>query len=544
MSNLLYFFKLNYKQLISFFSIDYLMVFLPLVLIIFTISPKKLKKYVLLFASYFFYTLISKRYVLVILFTTILIYFVGLGIEKIYNKKELALGKVDKKEKKSLKALYNNKAKKVLIFGLVILLLSLHTFKYTKFFFSNLNFLFAKFNFDINLKAPNLLMPIGISFFTLQAISYITDVYRSTIKAEHNFPKLALYLSFFPQIIEGPICRYNQTADKLWNVESIKIKNLKLGSLRILFGLMKKLVVADRLNKIVNLIFENYMLYDGSIILFGAICFTIQLYMDFSGSMDAVCGIGEIFGIKMPENFKRPFFSKTISEFWTRWHISLGAFLRDYVFYPITMSKPLKKLTLKSRRKLGNHFGPLISGGISLFIVWWLNGLWHGSGWNFIFFGIYHFGLIFLGSLTSPLVKNFIEKNKIDNSSGLYKKIQITRTTILVIFGELFFNAQSLRAGLIMFSKIFTKFNFRSIMQIYSGELGIDMQDIGIISICLIIIYLIGLKQEEGVKIRETLLKQNIVIRWALIYALLLFIIIFGAYGHGYTPVDPMYANY
>ncbi|HRM72977.1 MAG TPA: MBOAT family O-acyltransferase, partial [Ruminococcus bromii] len=184
---------------------------------------------------------------------------------------------------------------------------------------------------------------------------------------------LALFMSFFPQIVEGPICRYGQTANQLWNVKQIEFENLKLGTVRILFGLMKKLVIADRLNPMIKQIFSHYDDYQGGIIALGAIAYTIQLYCDFSGTMDAVMGVAQIFGVTMPENFQRPFFSKSISEFWKRWHITLGTWFKDYIFYPVTMSKPMKNLTSSARKKLGNHFGPLLAGSIALFCVWFRN---------------------------------------------------------------------------------------------------------------------------------------------------------------------------
>ena len=146
----------------------------------------------------------------------------------------------------------------------------------------------------------------------------------------------------------------------------------------------------------------HYFLYDGFVNALAMVCYTLQLYMDFSGTMDVVIGSAQIFGIKMPENFQRPFFSVTISEFWKRWHITLGTWFKDYIFYPVTMSKPMKHMTSKARKKLGNHYGPLIAGGVSLFCVWICNGIWHGAGWHYIFFGMYHFALILGGNMLEP----------------------------------------------------------------------------------------------------------------------------------------------
>ena len=411
--------------------------------------------------------------------------------------------------------------------------------KYSGFFVQNVNTVFG-----LRLSVPAFVMPIGISFYTLQAVSYLFDVYQGTVKADRNLMRVALFLSFFPQIVEGPICRYGQTADQLWNAGQIRYDNLTLGLQRILFGLMKKLVVADRLNTFVEGVFDKYWEFQGGVIAIAAVCYTIQLYMDFSGSMDAVTGTAQIFGITMPENFKRPFFSRTISEFWTRWHITLGTWFKDYIFYPVSMSKPMKKLTGAARKKLGNHFGPLAAGGIALFCVWFCNGVWHGAAWSFIFFGMYHFVLILGGSLIAPAVKKVNEKLHLSPESRFYCLFQVLRTCVLVVIGELFFRANGLRAGMYMFGRMVTDFRFSSLNAALLKKLSIDGADFLIVGVTVLIVFVVSLLNEKGICVRESLQKKPTPVRWAVLYALILYIIIFGAYGVGYVPVDPMYANF
>ena len=267
--------------------------------------------------------------------------------------------------------------------------------------------------------------------------------------------------------------------------------------------------------------------------------------MDFSGVMDIVIGSGEIFGIKMPENFRQPFFSKTISEFWTRWHITLGAFFRDYVFYPLSLSEPLKKLTTKARKKLGKHYGPLISSSIALFCVWFCNGLWHGAAWSFIFFGMYHFVLILTGNIIEPLVNIVNEKLHIKKENWIYKTLQIIRTTILVFIGELFFEAKTVKDGFAMLNRIFTQFSFNGIS---TGAIldknGMDLKDFIIVGIGIIFVYIISILKEKNVNIKKWVFGQKIVIRWLIYYAIIFVVIILGAYGMNYIPVDPMYAGF
>lgn len=534
----------RFDTMTSYFAVIFLVAFLPICIIVYSIIPQKTKKYFLLFASMVFFWLVSGQLIVYLILTIMSVHYFGIWLDRIQSKRNAAVKAAPKEERKALKKVFLHQSRLVLLFAAVIHIGVLLVIKYSPFFTTNVNNLFALLNVPLQLDIPSYIMPIGISFFTLQAISYLFDVYRGLIKADDNIFRLALFMSFFPQIVEGPICRYGQTADQLWNVKQIEFENLKLGAQRILFGLMKKLVIADRLNPLIKEVFSNYSNYQGGIIAIAAVCYTIQLYMDFSGTMDAVMGIAQIFGVTMPENFQRPFFSKSISEFWQRWHITLGTWFKDYIFYPVTMSKPMKNLTSSARKKLGNHFGPLLAGSVALFCVWFCNGLWHGSAWNYIFFGMYHFALILAGNIISPAVTATNKKLHINADCFAYRTMQMVRTTILVIIGELFFRAEGLKDGLAMFGKMVTDFNFSTLDSTLMDKLKIDVQDIIIVAVALVIIFVISVLNEKGINIRLSLKKKNIVIRWGLLYALIMFIVIFGAYGKGYVPVDPIYANF
>ena len=349
------------KSLTSLFSLLYLILFLPACIIGYTVIPKNWKKYFLLLASYGFFWLISGELLIYLILTTFSVHYFGIWLDRINGQMKEALAALPKEDRKGAKAGFVKKQRLVVALAVVLHIGLLLVLKYSPFFTTNVNLLLNKMGLSINIEIPKYLMPIGISFFTLQAVSYIVDVYRGVTKADDNIFRLALFMSFFPQIIEGPICRYNQTAEQLWNVKPIEYKNLTFGIQRILYGMLKKIVIADRLNLFVSNIFDKNVDYEGGIIAIGAICYTVQLYMDFSGSMDAVVGTAEIFGVVMPENFQRPFFSKTISEFWKRWHITLGAWFKDYIFYPVTSAKKMKTLTSGARKKLCTHYGPLIA---------------------------------------------------------------------------------------------------------------------------------------------------------------------------------------
>ena len=331
---------------------------------------------------------------------------------------------------------------------------------------------------------------------------------------------------------------------QLWEGNKITYANLKSGLLRISYGMIKKMIIADRLNRFIGEIYLHYANYDGGIMVAGMVLYTLQLYMDFSGTMDMVIGTSEIFGIKLPENFKQPFFSKSISEFWTRWHITLGAWFRDYIYYPVSLADKCKKITSAARKKLGNYYGPMISSAIALFCVWFCNGIWHGTGWNFIFFGMYHFVFILAGRLIEPIAEKINKKLHINSKNFAYRLMQMIRTTILVFIGELFFRANTLNDGFQMFSMMVSKFSLNLINDGTIFELGIDNKDFIIVGIMTLVILIISILKEKGINIRENIAKRNIVIRWCFYYAIILSIIIFGAYGIGYIPVNPMYAQY
>ena len=530
--------------LTSFFAPEFFIVFLPICILGYAVMPQKFKKYYLLLASYIFYWLISGKLIAYLILSTISIHYFGLWLDRIQVKMKDSLSDKSKDEKRNIKKQYIKKQRGVVLFAVLLHIGGLIVIKYSSFILTNTNKLLTMTGNSFRFNIPAYLMPIGISFFSLQALSYILDVYHGITKADENLCRLALFLSFFPQIIEGPICRYNQTADKLWNVGQISYKNLTDGLIRITYGMMKKVVIADRLDPFVKVIFDEFENYEGGMIAIAAVCYTIQLYMDFSGTMDAVIGIAQIFGIELPENFRRPFFSKTVSEFWQRWHVSLGAWFKDYIFYPVTTSGGSKKITSFARKKIGNYYGPMISGIIALFCVWFCNGLWHGSGWNFLFFGMYHFVMIAIGNLIAPPVKALNKKLHINPEWSVYRVFQMVRTFILVVIGELFFRGNGLKCGLLMFKKMVTNFSFTTINAELLVKCNVDIYDFMIIGFVLFIVFSVSLLNEKGIQVRDSLAARNLILRWAVYYAIIMIIVIFGAYGPGYEPVDPLYAQY
>ena len=525
-------------------SFPFLFLFLPAVIVVYQLMPEKKRPYVLLAASYLFFWLISGTLLVFLLFTTVSIYSIGKRLDREGEKRDALLKTAPRDEKKAIRQLCQKKQRRWLALGIFLQLGILLTIKYSGFFVENMNQLLKWQQIEPLIKVPQFVMPIGISFYTLQAFSYLTDVYRGVTKAEPKLSRLALYMSFFPGLMEGPICRYRDMAEQLSAGGKITYHQLTYGVQRILYGMIKKVVIADRLNPLVQELFDSGTAYDGGLMFVALFAFTCQEYMEFSGTMDVVIGTAQIFGIKMQENFERPFFSRTISEFWRRWHITLGTWFKDYIFYPVSMAGPMKKLTKNTRKSLGSYYSPLLAGTVALFCVWSLNGLWHGAGWNYIGFGMFHFMLIVLGNFVEPPVAWAAEKIGLNRDSVPWRIFQMLRTAFLVGMGEVIFRASSLHQGVQMLKTMLTSFTLGSVKNGTLFTLGIDRHDFLITGVALFLVLAVSILQERGIKIRDYIAGRKTPVRWMIYYSAVLFVVVFGAYGNGYLPIDPIYAGF
>lgn len=528
----------------SYCSFVFLALYLPAVILSYQLMPKKVRPYLLLVASYALFWLMSGKLIAYLLFTTVSVYKAGQILGKQTEQKNAEVKAADRADKKALRLAWQKKQRRVLAAAILLQLAILLTVKYGAFFVENVNAVAALLGTTSLLHVPHFVMPIGISFYTLQAVSYLTDVYRGTIPAEQKLAEFALYMSFFPGIMEGPIVRYGDMKPQLFCGNPICYQGLTSGLQRILYGLIKKVVIADRLNPLVQQLYDSGMAYDGGMMLVAMLAFTCQEYMEFSGTMDVIIGTAEIFNIRLAENFTRPFFSKSISEFWRRWHITLGTWFKDYIFYPVSMAKPMKELTKKARKTMGNYYGPLLAGTVALFCVWSMNGLWHGAGWNYIGFGMFHFLLIVLGNYSEPVAAGFLGKCHINREKGLYAGFRMIRTAFLVCMGEMIFRAATLSQGLSMLGTMFGSFSLVSFRDGTLFSLGLDRHDFMILAVTLPGVLVVSILQEKGIAIRKALAEFPAPLRWAILYGAILYLVIFGAYGNGYLPIDPIYAGF
>lgn len=527
----------------SYYSLTFILLFLPLTLMAYGAALRKGRGYVLLFASWAFFWYLSGVLIAYLIVAIIVTYACGRAMASLFVRRDALLAE-SAEDGRRVRMECKRRARLVLVVGLLVNVGILFMLKYVPFFWAVTQTLLKPFDIVLPQVTKTLKAPIGISFYTLMAASYLVDVYRETIQADANLARIGLYLSFFPHIMEGPICRYGQIAHTLWAGESPKRDNLFRGSFRILLGVAKKVVVADRLNAFITVVFDSHQAYDGGVIAFTAILYTLQLYCDFAGTMDVALGVAQMFGVEMPENFRQPFFSRTASEFWQRWHITLGAWFKDYVYYPIALSKPCKSLTRRARKRFGNRYGPILPSLFALLVVWLCNGLWHGAGSQYVLFGLYYFVVLAVGRLVEPMARFMALRFGIDRECALYRVMQTARTLVIVFVGELLFRANGCRAGLAMLAKAVRSFTLVSFANGSVFTHGLDRADCLIVVVMAAFMLIEDVIKERGTGIVASVSQRGAALRWATWVAVFLFIVVFGAYGPGYAPVNPMYAQF
>ncbi len=526
----------------AYYKIGYFLLLLPVTLIMYQITPKKLRWFILFVSSLVYGYYYSKKYVIYVAITAAVAYAAAFLLDLIKEKSKKKQKNLDKEEKKLYKKKIKGLEKLVCACGILIVLGILLYLKYYNFFAENVNNLIGKGKTLLSFK--HLILPMGISFYTMQAIGYIADVYWGKTKAQKNPLKLLLFLSFFPTIMEGPIAAYTDVNESLYAGESLDIDNLAQGYIRLFWGVFKKIVIADRLYVIVNELFNNAGNYHGAYIPAAAIVYTIQLYMEFSGCIDIVIGSAKMFGIKLPENFRQPFLAKDASEFWRRWHISLGVWFKTYIFYPVAMSKPVKKWTKYGAKHVGKYLTRLVEFSIALFPVWLANGLWHGAAWSYICYGLYYFTILLIEQALEPLRTKAVSGLKISDETVWYKWIRRAKTWIIIFTGELFFRADTLKAGISMFRSIFRKF---SVAELFNGSflsMGLDRLDWWVVAISMIIVIIVGALREKHENLVAWIAERKLPIRWTIYICLIVGVIVLGVYGPGHEEVDLIYAGF
>lgn len=432
--------------------------FVCAVLLLYFLVPKKVQWMVLLAASCVFYLSYGAQYILYVLFTATSVYCATRFMQKKTDEQQAYLksdGKtLNKDEKNAYKAKNKSRKKAAMLCALLANVFLLGLFKYYHFALEQVNAVIALFGGGGIPDTLRLIAPLGISFYTFQMIGYLLDVYWGNVEAERNYFKTLLFCSFFPQMTQGPISDFGTLSADLFAEHEFTYKNYSWGMQRMAWGFFKKMVVADALSPFVADVFANYAQYTGFTALIGAFMYSVQIYADFSGYMDIMCGLCEIMGIRLTENFDRPYFSKSVAEYWRRWHMSLGAWFKRFIYYPIGISKWSRKLGKTSREKLGRKFGDMLPASIALVVVWLATGLWHGASWAYIAWGLVNGLFIILNLWLDPFYVACRKKLHIPENAWLWRLFQVIRTFILVTFIKVLPEVGTLGQGLGLWRQI------------------------------------------------------------------------------------------
>ncbi|MDR7870518.1 MAG: MBOAT family O-acyltransferase [Tissierellaceae bacterium] len=521
-------------------------IFVSLLFILYYAIPKKYQWRLLLVASYIFYSFAGVKFLLYIMLTTISTYIIGIKIGNLYDEQSRYLkenkAELSRDEVKKYKSINKSARWKWLLSCLLLNFGVLAIIKYTNFTISNINSILGTFGSNRQLGFFDIALPMGISFYTFQTMGYILDVYRGKYEPERNLFKLALFVSFFPQLIQGPISRFDDLSQTLYEEHSLDRKNVSYGLTRILWGYFKKLVIADRMLVGVNTIIRNPDIYQGSFVFVGMLFYAYQLYADFTGGIDITIGIAEVLGIRVKENFERPYFSKNITEYWRRWHITMGTWFKDYLFYPISVYKPMLNFSKYARKTFGNSLGKRLPVYISSIIVWFTTGLWHGANWNFIVWGLMNCLVILISQELTPFYNWFHEKFDVKDKFS-FRLFQVIRTILLMSSIRLFDLYRDVPMTFRMFGTMFTNFNVNELFNGSLLNLGLSIADYVILLIGLVILTTVSLLQRDG-SVRDKLYMKPTHIRYSVYYALIIFVVIFGAYGVGYDASQFIYNQF
>lgn len=518
-------------------SFPYLCIFLPLCWVAWTVLPQRYRPAALLGGSLVFYWLTAGTYTVWLLLAAALTWALGLGLGRLQQLQEAALPGLDKPARKEAKHQFAALQRGMVTAGVIGLLGLLIWLKYLPFLVRTLNSALSLLPFAWQVAAPSFVQPLGLSFFTLMALSYLFDVRRGTTQPADHYWQVLLYLSFWPHVVEGPFDRWAQISPALLNPPKPNYRAFTFGVQRILWGMMKKLIIADRANMYVKAVFDNWPSYSGSAVVVATLLYTLQLYAEFSGCMDMVLGAAECFGVPLAENFRQPFFARSVSEFWRRWHITLGAWLREYLFQPAIVSKPMMRFGKWCRTRFGAALGRSLPVWAGLLLTWLAIGLWHGAGWLYVVYGLYYFLLQWLGEVAEPTLLRLCPSLPQWRTRRWYKLWQTLRTFVLVNFGMLLFRSNGTRAALEMLA---------SLRRPYEGSLLIklDAQDLWVLGIGALVLLAVDLLHERGIAIRESIARHPLPLRWAIYCGGMLAVMIFGAYGDNYDPAAFIYAQF
>ena len=500
----------------------YFIILWVLAFALYYLFPKKMQWYVLLAVSLLFYVIGFKGIPYALLITSVTTYGCGLYLKKsLETQKAKAAQCSDKEQKKVVKLTFEKKRKRVQIIYFAVNLALLVFHKYT----------------------GNIIMPIGISFYTLTAMSYVIDAGRENCEVETNFLKVLLFLSYFPAITQGPFNRFTHMKEQFEAGHEFSYEKMLRGIQRFVWGAFKKLVIADRIGIFVDRVFSSdTSAVSGSIYVCAVVFYMLQLYADFSGYIDMAAGISETFDIALPENFKRPYFAKSVAEFWRRWHITLGTWFKDYVMFSFVMSAPGRKLGKFCKNKwsqLGKHVVPILG----TMLVWFFTGIWHGRTINYMLWGVYYGLIMSLSLVLESYYPVWKQKLHIKEGKG-YQLFCMIRTWLIVFAADVLIRSGSLAQAGAVYGAFFTRFHVKELLSSTLTSYGLSKYEFLLLFAVLLIWLLVSILEEREKDVRAYLAAKPVIIRWVCYYGIVLLVLITGIYGGNYDTAAFLYQSF
>lgn len=500
--------------------------------------PRRFRWIILLLASYGFYASRAFSSLPFILVTTLSTWLGALMIGRIAEQSKARLkaekATLTKEEKSAIKAQAKKRQRVLMISVLVFNFALLAVMKYTD---DVLGFVGAS--------PMGFLLPLGISFYTFQSMGYLLDVYNGKYAPQKNPAKFALFVSFFPQLIQGPIGRYDQLSPQLMQGNSFDWQNLQRGFLLILWGLFKKMVIADRALPLVNSVFSAQAgEYGGAVIVLGVLFYSLQQYCDFSGGIDLVTGIAQQMGVNLTPNFKRPYFAVSLGDFWRRWHISLGSWMRDYVFYPFALTKPVSRLSKAAKVRFGQDFARALPAALGNILVFLLVGIWHGATSNYVLWGLYNGVILAFSALMEPAYKAFGAAHSALVASRGFHIFRVLRTFAIVNIGWYFDRCAHGMDALRMLGTTVTDWRGAELTMDTIRALGVGASDFRLLMLCTVLLFVVSLVQERGVTVRNWISERNVLVRYLVLLAGAAAVLILGMYGSGFDEATFIYYQF
>ncbi len=489
-------------------SINYLL-FYPIVFLLNFLLPKKVRYLWLLAASYFFYMCWNAEYALLMLTSTLITFASGLFIEKFRSAGKPGLAKLSV----GLSFASN--------------LLILIFFKYENFLSQNLNALFTAMGLSLRVPYLDVLLPVGISFFTFQALSYTMDVYRKDIDVERNVFRYALFVSFFPQLVAGPIERSGNLLTQLRAPKDFNAERARRGLLVMAWGLFLKVVLADNLARVVNPVYDSFMNYSGIELVLATCLFAFQIYCDFAGYSYIAIGSADILGVSLMENFRCPYLAVSVKDFWHRWHISLSTWFSDYLYIPLGGNRKGKA------RKY-----------INTMIVFFVSGLWHGANWTFVVWGVLNGVMIVLSDMTKGLREKVMRVLKVDPHRFSHKLFRRVLTFLLIGITWVFFRAPDLSIALQIFGRIFGDLQLPKLFSPAIFDMLFHAQTAVLILLCVLALMVVDGMKYKGYHVDEMILRQSAPFRWTVYLGILFVIMAFGVYGNLFGQTQFIYFQF